>query len=196
MVDIIDVALGVDKFNKIFDNGDDILTGKHLHIHRSVEFQLLVDSVTSHLAEVVTLLREEEVLDHLTCRLLIRRLGVAKLAIDILHSLDLRICGVFLKSVEDDAVIDSTHILTLKKNSLHTRLKDGIDVILSDFVATIHNKCVTLDRDNLTGVLIHEILLIRIHHTACKLAADGILEIGFGNFYFVSKVKNLNDILV
>ena len=111
VVDIIDVTLGVDQLYKIFDDGYDILACENLHIHRSVKFKLLVDAIASHLSEVVTLLAEEEVLDNLACCRIIRRLRVTELTIDILHSLLLRVRGIFLESVENDAVVNGVHIL-------------------------------------------------------------------------------------
>ena len=106
MVDIVDVALGVDQLDQIFDDGDDILAGENLHVHRSVEAEFFVDAVAAHLSEVVTFLAEEEALDHLSCRSGIRWIGVAQLPVDICHRLAFGIGGVFLQSVEDDAVVD------------------------------------------------------------------------------------------
>ncbi len=56
VVDIVDISLRVDKFDKILDNLDDILLRQNLNIHRSGQTQFLVDAVAAHLTKVITLL--------------------------------------------------------------------------------------------------------------------------------------------
>ena len=59
---------------------------KSTYIHAGVKIQLLVDSVTSNLTEVITLVREEEVLNHLTSTLVISRVCITQLTVDICNS--------------------------------------------------------------------------------------------------------------
>ena len=103
VVDIVDRALRVDELDEILDDRDDILTGKHLHIHRCVKLELLVDTVATHFAEVITLVGEEEVLDHLTRRLFVGSLGIAQLTIDVQHSVALIVGRVLAECIVDDA---------------------------------------------------------------------------------------------
>ncbi len=103
VVDIVNVALRIDKLDKILDNRDDILTGKHLDIHRSVKLKFLIDSVAAHLTKIITLVGEEEVLYHLACRLLIGSLRIAELTIDIEHCITLIVGGVLAECVIDNA---------------------------------------------------------------------------------------------
>ena len=119
VVDIVDISLGVDKLDKILDDGDDILLGEDLDIHRCGEPELLVDAVTAHFAEVVTLLREEKVDDHLARACVIRRLGVAQLPVDVLDSLLLRVGGILLESVEYYLVVSGVGIFLVQEYGLH-----------------------------------------------------------------------------
>src|SRR5690606_8993023 len=59
VVDIIDLCFRVDQFDQIFNNGNDILPGKHLLIHGNIKTQLFIHTVPSYLSKVVTLIREK-----------------------------------------------------------------------------------------------------------------------------------------
>ena len=83
VVDVVDVGLGVDELDKVFDYRDDVLAGKHGLVHGDVKIELFVDAVTAYVAQVVALLAEEEVGDNLAGAILIRRLGVAQLSVDV-----------------------------------------------------------------------------------------------------------------
>ena len=101
VVDIVDVGTGVYKLDQIADNGNDIFLGEYLHVHRSREAQLAVDTVAANIAEVITFLRKEEICDDFTGRCIVRRLRVAQLTVDILNSLLFGVRLVFLKSIEN-----------------------------------------------------------------------------------------------
>ena len=102
MVDIIDVGLLVNQFDKVFDNRRDVGLRQHAHLVGHGKVQFRVDAVASHLTEVVTLVREEELLDDAAGGLLVGRFRVAQLAIDIFDSLLRVVGGVFLQRVIDD----------------------------------------------------------------------------------------------
>ncbi len=196
VVDIIHIALGVDKTNEILDNLYYVLAGENLHVHRSVETEFLVYAVTAHFSEVVALLAEEKALDYLACGCGIRRLRVAQLPIDIADRLLLAVGDVLLKCVENYAVVHGADILLLQKNSLDTAFQYLFHVVLRDFVATVHHDCVALIGGYLAGIGINEILKAAHHHTARQFAADHSLKIGAGNSYFFGEVENLDYILV
>ena len=102
VVDIINSCIRVNQLDEIADDGDDILLCKNACLRVDVETELLVDAVATYLAEVVALVREEYVLEHLACRCVISRVSVAELTVDVKHSLLLRVRGVFSESVEND----------------------------------------------------------------------------------------------
>ena len=104
MVDIVDRSVRVNQLNEILDNLDDIILSQHTHIRVGIQSELAVDTVAAYLAQVITLVREEQVLEHLACAGVIGRIGVTQLAIDVQHSLFLRVAGVFLQGIEDDSI--------------------------------------------------------------------------------------------
>ena len=80
MVDIVNGSIGVDELDEIFDNLDDIFLGKHADIRLGVQAQLLVDTVAAHLAQVVTLVREEQILEYFLGTGIIGRVSITQLA--------------------------------------------------------------------------------------------------------------------
>ena len=56
MVDIINGSVRVDEVDEVLDNLDDILMSQGTNINAGVKVQLLVDSVTTNLTEVITLI--------------------------------------------------------------------------------------------------------------------------------------------
>ena len=76
---------------EIFDNLDDILFGEHPDIHVSVESEFFVDTIASHITEVVAFVGEEEVLNYLPCACVIGRVSISQLSVYIEHSLFLRV---------------------------------------------------------------------------------------------------------
>ncbi len=105
MVNVIDHRLGVDQFDQVFDDLNDVFLGEYTGVDINVEIQFLVDTVTTHIAQVIPLLREEEVVDHLACTRVVGRLGTAQLSVDMPDGIDLRVAGVFLQGVVDDGVV-------------------------------------------------------------------------------------------
>ena len=53
VVNIVNGCLGVDEFNEILDNLNDILLREYAHVFISVKVQLFVDAIAAHLSEVV-----------------------------------------------------------------------------------------------------------------------------------------------
>ena len=85
MVDIIDGSLGVHQLDQILDNLDDVLLRQDADIHICVQVQFLVNTVTAHITQVVTLVGEEQVLDDLTGTGIIGRVSITQLTIDVEH---------------------------------------------------------------------------------------------------------------
>ena len=102
MVDIVNGSVRVNQLNEILDNLNNIVFGQHTRIHIGVQAQFLVDAVASYFAQVVSLVREEKVLEYFPCTGIIGGIGIAELTIDVQHSLFFRVAGVFGQRVEDD----------------------------------------------------------------------------------------------
>ena len=84
----------------------------------------------------------------------------------------------------------------MEKYRLSTRIEDIINVVLSKFSLTLHDNLVALDRYNLAGILVNEVLVPRLEHTCSKLTTDGSLHILLVDLHLLSKVEYLKDILV
>ena len=94
MVNIVNCCIRVNKLDQIFNNCNNIFFSQNSSIHISVESQLLINTVTTYLTEVVTLVREEQVLDHLTCTCIISRICITQLTINVVNSFLLRVCRI------------------------------------------------------------------------------------------------------
>ncbi len=75
-------------------------------------------------------------------------------------------------------------------------LKDLNHVVLGDLCLTLHDYLITLDRYNLTGILIHEVLIPALKHTGSKALANVLLQVGLVHLHLVCKFENLQDVLV
>ena len=73
MVDIIYRCLAIYQLNEIFDNLDDICISKDSRIRVYVETELLVDTIASYIAQVITFFREEQLVYNVTGCIFIRR---------------------------------------------------------------------------------------------------------------------------
>ena len=145
MVDIVDGSLRVNQLDQILDNLNDILLGQYANIHIGVQTKLFVDTVTTNITQIITLVREEQVLDNLTCAGIISRVSITQLTVDVKHSLLLRVRWVFGQCIEDDAVVLSNRLVLVHKDSLCATLKDFHHVLLGNLSLTLHNHLVTLD---------------------------------------------------
>ena len=94
VVDIINSGIGINQLDEIFYDFNNIVFSQHTGIHVCVEPQLLIDTVTSYLTEVITLIREEQVLEDFTCTGIICRISIAQLAIDVVDGFFLWVAGI------------------------------------------------------------------------------------------------------
>ena len=84
VVNVIHIGVAVHEVQQRLDDANDVVRRQGARLF-SLHTQLAVDAEASHLTEVVTLLREEKLVDDATRRLQIGRLRVAQLAVDVLH---------------------------------------------------------------------------------------------------------------
>ena len=84
----------------------------------------------------------------------------------------------------------------MHKNSLGTAFKNIIHIIFCNLCLTFHDDLITLDRNNLTGILIYEVLVPALQDTGCKFTTQRFLESGLVNLYFLCQFENLKDILI
>ena len=146
VVDVVDVGLGVNQLDEVFDNLDDVLLGQDAHLHRGRQAELLVDTVAADVAQVVTLLGEEEVCDYLACGSVVGSLGVAELAVDILDSLLLGVGGILLEGVEDNRVVGRGRVLLVEEDCLDAGFEDVVYVLLGNHGLALQDDLVALER--------------------------------------------------
>ena len=196
VVNIIHLSVAVNQLHQVLDNLNDILFGQHTHIVGDRHIQLAVDTIASHIAQVVALLREEEVLNHLSRRSVVSRLCVAQLAIDIEHCLFLGLGRVFLQGVEDNRVVALTILVLVQKHGLAPRLKDDINHLRRQFSLALYHNLVTLDGRHLTRILIYEIFQRGFHYISCQAATEASLQVGAITLHFLCQVEATQDVAV
>ena len=127
---------------------------------------------------------------------IIGRVGVTQLAIDVEHSLFLRVTGVFGQRVEDDAVVLSSLLVLVYQDRLGTTLQNFEQVVFRNLRTAIHDNLVTLDGNHLTRILIYEVLVPALQQTGCELRTDDGLQRFLVDLHLLGKVENLQNILV
>ena len=196
VVDIVHLGVGVDEHDEVLDDLDHVLLGQDACVIGDRHVELAVDAVTSYLAQVITLLGEEEVLDHLSRRSIIGRLGVTELTVDIEDSLFLGLSRVFLQGVEDDGEVVLALLVLVEEDGFRTGLHDDVDDLRSDLRLTLHDDLVTLDGRHLTGILIDEILDGGLHDVSREFASDASLEGLTVDLHLLGEVETVEDVLV
>ena len=191
VVDVVDIRLRVDQRDQVADDRDHVLLGQDADFGRDIQIEFLVDSETSHVAQIVALVREEQLLDHVACRRLVGRLRVAELAIDVNDRLLLGIAGIFLQRVVYYGEIGSVLSLLMDQNAFGSRFDDVVYVPLLKNGFAVDDDLVTLDRNHLARVLVHEVLDPRLQHAGSQLLAYGLLQIGFGDLDVFRQVEYL-----
>ena len=102
VVDIIYRGLGINQLDEILDNLDDIFLRQDTNVHIGRQVQLAVDAVTADLAQVITFVREEQIINDLACGTVVLRIGVAQLTVYVIYGLLFGVARVFLKGIEND----------------------------------------------------------------------------------------------
>ena len=196
MVDIVHLGFLVDEFNQIFDDRGDVLLGQHADIVGDIKVELGIDSVATHIAQIVAFFGEEELLDDAAGSLLVWRFGVAKLTVDVLTGFLGVVSCIFLEGVVDDGVVDAVLVLVFDEDGFHIQVEDFLNVFLGEFDIALDDHLGTLHGDDLAGVLVDEILGPGLHHTSGELFAENFLQIILVDLHLFGELKDIEDILV
>ncbi len=196
VVDIVYVGLRVNELDQVFDDLDYVLARERTYCRIDIQIQLLVDAETTHVAQIVTLVREEQLFDHVASRSLIGRLRGAQLPVNIYHGLLFGVARVFLQRIVYYREVDARRILVMQQNRLGTRLDYLVDMFLRKLDFAVDYDVVTLDRDDLARILVDEVLDPCRQNTRSELAADGLFKICFGDLYLVGQIEDLQYLLV
>jgi hypothetical protein len=135
------VRTRVDKLNKIFNDLNNIFLSQDTNINISIKIQFLIDTITTYLTQIITLIREEQVLENLTCTCVICRISITQLTIDIVNSFLLRVTWILCQSIEDNSKLVGSFLILMKKNSLRSTLNNLLNIISSKFSLTFHYMC-------------------------------------------------------
>ena len=120
MVNIIDIRLRVNQLDQIFDNLNNVFLREDANVHVGRQVQLLVDTITAYITQVISLFREEQVVDNLACTGIIGRICITQLAVDVKHCFLLRVTRVFLKGVIYDRVVRLVRLFLVYEDILNT----------------------------------------------------------------------------
>ena len=197
VVDIIHFGMGVDQLDQMLDDADDVFLGQDPGFQRDVQLQLAVDTVTSHLAQVVTLVGEKQFLDNASGRFFIWRFGITQLPVYEFHGLLGVVGRVLLQSIENNGTIQVAFVvLAVNQDRLDTGIHNHVDMLLFQFRLTINKDFGTFNRNHFSGVLVHEVFHPGANHTGSETGTDIFLQSGLAHFHFLGKVENFKDILI
>ena len=172
MVDIINDGFRVDKLDKVLDDFDNIFFRKHSDIHVGGEVQLTVDSVTSYVTQVISLLREEQVVDDLTCTGIISRVSITQLTINVQDGFLLRVARVFLERIEDDGVVRLVSLFLMNQHRGYARFDDFINVLLFQDGLTVNDDLVTFNGNHLAGIFVYKVFHPCLQYTSSQLTPN------------------------
>ncbi len=196
VVDIINISLRVDKLNQVLYDGNDVFLSKYAGSIRYIKSQLLVDSVTANITEVVSLVGEEQLVDNVACCCLVRWLCISELAVYIENCLLFGVAGIFLQSIVDDCVVGNLLILLVEEDSLYTSFHNLINVLIFDNGLAVENDLVSFERYNFCGIFVNKVLNPSLQHSCGKASSNDLLQSGLGNLYFVCQIKDFKNILI
>ena len=201
VVDIVDFGLAAQQLDQIFDDGDDVFLSQDFDIFGDVEVKLAVDAVTADQTQVISLVREEQLLDDATGRLFIGRLSVTQLAINIFDSFLLGVAGVFFQSLKNDRIVRDSVILVafrlaMEQDGLHATVNNLLDMFFLKGNITLDDDLVTFDGHALASVLVDEVFIVSMQYASGELATQHALQASFGNLHFFGEVKDIKDVLV
>ncbi|CAI8266327.1 MAG: Uncharacterised protein [Flavobacteriia bacterium] len=196
VIDVVHLRFGVDQFDQVLDDADDVLLGQYLDVRFDLEFELFVQTVTTDFSKVVSRLREKQLIDDSPGRLLIGRLSISKLSVNVFYRFFFRVGRIFLKRVVNDGVVRVFCVLTVQQNGRYIRIQDFLYVVLLEHCIPIQDHLISLNGYNLSGILIHKILQPALQDTSCQFPAHHLFESGLGNFDLLGQIEYLKDVLV
>ena len=105
VVNVIDIALAILQADQLAYDGDDVIARKGLKIFVLTQPQTRVDTVAANLTQIVSFIGEEKAFQDTARRVLIGRLGAAKLQVEVLQRFLLRVRRIFFEGVDQRGFI-------------------------------------------------------------------------------------------
>ena len=84
----------------------------------------------------------------------------------------------------------------MNKNRLGTALQNFHHITICDLCLAFHDHLITLDRNNLTSILIYKILIPAFQYTGSQLATYKLLEVSLIDLDLLCQIKDLQDFLI
>ena len=196
VVDVIDRRLRVDELDQVADDLDDVFLRQDADVRVGGKVEFPVEAETAHLAQVISLVGEEELVDDVAGRRLIRRFRVAQRPGGVEDGFFLRVGLVFLEGVVDDGEIVGVGVLPVDQDGFDARFEDFVDMSLFENRLAVHDDVVAFDIDDLAGVLVHEVLVPGLQDTGRELAADAFLEVRLVYLDLFGQSEDVEDRLV
>ena len=101
-----------------------------------------------------------------------------------------------MQRIVDDREVDARLVLLVEEDGLGAAFDDLVDVLLFEDGFTIDDDVVTLDGDDLSGILVDEVLDPGRKHTGGEFAAYGLFERSLRDLDLVGEVEDFEDLLV
>ncbi len=196
VVDIVHFCLGVDQFDEVADNGDDVLIGQHARLLGNVEVQFFVNTITSDFAEVVSFIREEELVEGGARGLLVGRRCALQLQVYVFYGFLARLCRVFLQGVENDGVVHHFLIFLMEQHGLDVRIGNHVDVLFLEDGFTIDDHFRTFDVGHLARLIVNKVLVPRLDDISGKFLADEFFQVRLRGLHLLGDVEDGKNVLV
>ena len=84
----------------------------------------------------------------------------------------------------------------MNKDCSLLRIKNLVDILLCNLCLALKDNLITLDRYNLTCILIYEVLIPRLQYTGCKCTAKTSLQVLLVYLNLLSEVEKLKNLLI
>ncbi len=172
VVYIIDFRFGVDQFDQILDDGNDVFFGQDLFVHPNVKPEFFIHPVAAYLTEVIALVGKEKFIDNTACGFLIRRFGVTQLTVDMLYGLLFGVGRVFLQGVVDNGIIRLCIVLLVQQDGLYIGIHDLVNMLLLQDRIPVQNDLVSFNRYHFSGIFIHEVFVPGVQYPGGQFTAQ------------------------
>ena len=196
VVYIVHIGVRVNQLNKVLDNLYYIIVGKRALTHWRFHIKFAIDTITSYLSEVISFFGEEEVLYHFARCRFVSRFCITQLTIDVQHSLFFRVRRVFLQGIEDNRILGFTRFLFVQQNGLRVGFQNTLHQFGCQFFFALDDNLVTLNGNNLTSILIHEVFRPRVKYITGKRPADSSFKVLTSALNLFCQTETIQNILI
>ena len=84
----------------------------------------------------------------------------------------------------------------MNQDGLHTTVEHLSHILFCENLLALNNDLITLDTDNLTGILINEVFHPRFLDTTSQLLSEMLLQVGLVDLHFFGQIEDFENILI